>query len=266
MKIDLTGKVTMITAGATKAGRQMAYEFAKSGSDMVITYLPFQKEAAGVTKAEIEKIGTRCLALEVNLREISKFEEVINQVDKEFGRLDTLIFNAGTDHVVPFEELTEEMWDDSNDVMAKSVAFLGREAAKLMMKHEHGRMIFMGGNSYYENDPKCVGHGNAKFGGCKVMTALAVQYTPYIQCNAVNMNMCYPCEESDFSKRETDYGQAMDVLGGIYEYHGRKWRCLDMKGVSEFLIFLAGCSDSCCINGAMIPMDCGMGLDTYRFM
>ena len=61
MKIDLTGKVTMITAGATKAGRQMAYEFAKSGSDMVITYLPFQKEAAGVTKAEIEKIGTRCL-------------------------------------------------------------------------------------------------------------------------------------------------------------------------------------------------------------
>lgn len=266
MKIDLTGKVTMITAGATKGGRLMAYEFAKSGSDLVITYLPFQKEAAEVTKAEIEKIGTRCLAIELNVREIDKFESVIKQVDAEFGRLDSLIFNAGTDHVVPFEKLTEEMWDDSNDVMAKSVAFLGREAAKLMMKHEHGRMIYIGGNSFYENDEKCVGHGNAKFGGCKVMTSLAAVYTPYIQCNAINMNMFYPCEESDFNERETDYGHAMDNLGETYEYHGRMWRCLDAPGLSEFLIFLAGCSDSCCINGAVIPMDCGMGLDTYRFM
>lgn len=266
MKIELNGKVTMITAGATKAGRQLAYEFAKAGSDMVITYLPFQEEAAKVTKAEIEKIGTRCLALELDLRKISTFKAAINKVDEMFGRLDTLIFNAGTAHVVPLEELTEEMWDDGDDVMAKSVAFLGREAAKLMMKHEHGRMVYLGGNSFYENDTKCIGHGPLKMAGCKVMTGFAVEYTPYIQCNAINMNMFYPCEESDFSKRETDYGHAMDVLGGTYEYQGRTWRALDTHGVAEFLIFLAGCSDSCCINGAMIPMDCGMALNTYRFM
>ena len=49
-------------------------------------------------------------------------------------------------------------------------------------------------------------------------------------------------------------------------YQGRNWRALDPHGVSEFLIFLAGCSESCGINGAIIPMDCGMALNTYRFM
>lgn len=266
MVIDLTGRVVMITAGATKAGRLFAQEFAKSGADIVISYLPFQAEAAERTKAEVEALGKKCLAVETDLNYVDQLENLVSETDKFYGRLDGLILNAATTHVVDFEEMTENDWDESNRVIAKASAFLSRAAAKVMMKNKYGRIIGIGGNSFYENDPIVIPHGNAKVGMAKALQGIAVQYTPYIMCNTVNMNMFYPMEDSDFNEREADYGDtAYANLGGVYEFAGRKWQCLDTQGVADFLIFLVGCRPSCAINGENIAMDGGMGLNCYRY-
>ena len=84
------------------------------------------------------------------------------------------------------------------------------------------------------------------------------------------MNMFYPfasAEEGNtgFEDREADYKDAMFNLGGTYEYNGHTYRCNDTEGVCQLLVFLVGCKDSCGINGALIPMDCGQGLNLYRY-
>lgn len=267
MLIDLTGRVTVITAGATKAGRVFAQEFAKSGSDIVITYLPFQKEQAEETKKEIEALGKRCLTVEADFNHMDQVENIVAQTENEFGRLDVLIHNASTTHVLSVDELSDDEWDESNRVIVKAPVWLTRAASKVMMKNKYGRVIAIGGNSFYECDPIVTAHGNAKVGLCKAMQSLAVEYSPYITCNAINMAQFFPKDEATgFNKRQSDVGKkAYAKLGGIYEINGREYQGLDVYGVAEFLIFLAGCRPSCAISGDVIPMDGGMGLNRFRY-
>lgn len=267
MLIDLTGRVTVITAGATKAGRAFARDFAKSGSDIVVTYLPSQKEGAEETVKEVEALGKRCLAVEADFLHMDQVENIVTQTEKEFGRLDVLIHNASTTYVLPLEELTEKEWDESNQVIVKAAVFLTRAAAKVMMKNKYGRVMAIGGNSFYECDPIVTAHGNAKVALCKAMQSMAVAYSPYITCNAINMAQFFPKDaETGFNKRNSEVGKkAYAKLGGIYEINGREYQGLDVEGVAEFLIFLAGCRPSCAISGAVIPMDGGMGLNRYRY-
>lgn len=99
------------------------------------------------------------------------------------------------------------------------------------------------------------------------MQSLAVEYSPYITCNAVNMAHFYPkAKDCGFTGRPTTLGQAAyPNLGKIYEFNGRKYQALDAAGVAEFLIFLAGCRPSCAISGDVIMMDGAVGLNKYRY-
>lgn len=270
MIFDLTGQVVVITAGAAKAGREIALYFADSGADVSISYLPRQKEKAERVKTEIEAKGKRCFIYELDLMDTDRCEGFIEETEKYFGRIDALILNGASGQVVDFKDAAEEDWDISNRVTVRSSAFLSRAAAKVMLKNKHGRIIALGGNSYYENDAQYVVHGNAKHLLGKLITNLAAMYTPWIMCNLINMNMFYPfasAEEGNtgFEDREADYKDAMFNLGGTYEYNGRTYRCNDTEGVCQLLVFLTGCKDSCGINGALIPMDCGQGLNLYRY-
>lgn len=261
MIIDLSGKVIMITAGADKAGRIISLEFAKSGADIVAACLPEQKEEAQRTAAEVEALGRRCLILELDLREISGMKEAVRKVEDTFGRLDGLILNTSFKEAVDFDDMTADNWDMCDAVIAKSAAFLCREAAELMMKNKYGRIISIGDSSFYENDRNLVAHSSAECSLAKLMMGLAVYYAPYIKCNALNMSRYF--EPEDGMDEET---KAPEITGSgeIITVKGRRWQSNDIYGAAELLQFLIGCRNSCGISGATIPVDNAMGLMSFR--
>ncbi len=91
--------------------------------------------------------------------------------------------------------------------MEAAAVFLTRAAAKVMVKNKYGRVMAIGGNSFYECDPIVTAHGNAKVALCKAMQSLAVAYSPYINIKPAKRQYSLLC------KRVISYLPAM-----IYNY------------------------------------------------
>ncbi|AEG60390.1 SDR family oxidoreductase [Desulforamulus ruminis] len=89
----LMNKVAIITGGDSGIGRAVAIAFAKEGADVVIVYLNEHQDAE-TTKARIEQLGRRCLALAGDLRNEAFSAQIVNQTMQCFGRLDIVVNNA----------------------------------------------------------------------------------------------------------------------------------------------------------------------------
>ena len=107
---DLAGKVAVITGGASGIGRGMALAFAEAGMDIVIADID-ESNANNVAK-EIEKLGQRCLAQQVDLAKRSEVEALAKGVWENLGGAHLLCNNAGvTTFGLLCDGLPDRDWD-----------------------------------------------------------------------------------------------------------------------------------------------------------
>ncbi|MBP1991473.1 SDR family oxidoreductase [Paenibacillus eucommiae] len=90
----LHNRVAIITGGDSGIGRATAIAFAKEGADVVIAYL-YEQRDADETKARIEQLGRRCLAIRIDLCSKAACCSVVEQTLQAFGKLDILVNNIG---------------------------------------------------------------------------------------------------------------------------------------------------------------------------
>jgi NAD(P)-dependent dehydrogenase (short-subunit alcohol dehydrogenase family) len=88
-------KILFVTGADSGIGKACALLFAREGADVAIVYLD-EDEDANDTKKKIEDYGRKCLLIPGDLRQESFCKEAIDKAVKEFGRIDVLINNAGT--------------------------------------------------------------------------------------------------------------------------------------------------------------------------
>ncbi|RFS14907.1 SDR family oxidoreductase [Emticicia sp. C21] len=89
----LTNKVALITGGDSGIGRAVSIAFAREGANVAIVYKK-NTEDAEETKRLVEEKGKKALLIESDIVSEVNCEEIIKQVLKEFGKIDTLINNA----------------------------------------------------------------------------------------------------------------------------------------------------------------------------
>lgn len=253
--MNYTGKVVLITGGAEKAGKIFALEYAKAGADLVITHYRMP-EAAAQTKSEIEAMGRKCLAVEANNRSVPELQSLVKEIRKYYGRLDIIVHNASNFNDQPIEQVTEEIWNSSHEIILKGAFFLSQAAAPLMLENGGGKMVALIGNSYHENWPNFIPHAIAKVGLAKLMQLLAVTYSPYIQCNAICPASFLDTESGDgiLARR----GEFIDPTNSTITVGGVKLHRGNPEEVCELVMFLTGSSKY--INGAIIPIDGGKNL------
>jgi short-subunit dehydrogenase len=114
--MSMAGRVVVITGGSRGLGLQMAAEFGKSGSRLVL---------AARDEAELERArgfllernailsADRVLLIPCNLKEAAECEKMIQQATEHFGRVDVLVNNAGVIHVGPVEKQPLQAYRDS---------------------------------------------------------------------------------------------------------------------------------------------------------
>lgn len=100
----LENRVAIITGGDSGIGRAAAVAFAKEGADVVIAYL-YEHPDAEETKARIEQLGRRCLAIPTDLRSKANCTSVVEHTLRLFGRLDVLVNNLAVQY--PQESLLD---------------------------------------------------------------------------------------------------------------------------------------------------------------
>jgi len=137
MRLD--GKTALVTGGAQGIGRASAKRMAQEGARVVIADL--NGAGAQAVADEIVAAGGQALGVELDVRNKSKVQEVVDRAVAEFGSLDILMNNAGVIRITPFLEIDEDEWDFMFDINCKGLLWCSQAAAKQMIKQGGGGKI-----------------------------------------------------------------------------------------------------------------------------
>lgn len=135
----LTGKVALITGGARGIGQSIAMTFAGEGADIVIADVNL--EVAQKTATEIEALGRKALALEMDVTNYEKVEEGINKILDKMGKVDILVNNAGITKDNLLLRMSQGDWDAVINVNLKGTFNCIKAVTRPMIKQRSGRII-----------------------------------------------------------------------------------------------------------------------------
>jgi NAD(P)-dependent dehydrogenase (short-subunit alcohol dehydrogenase family) len=130
-------KIALVTGGSRGLGKNMALSLAKKGLDIILTYNNKKEEALQVVK-EIEVLGQKAAALQLDVADVKSFDnfiaEVSNTLSNTFGKenINYLVNNAGIGIYVPFAETTEEQFDTLLNIQYKGVFFLTQKTLNIL--------------------------------------------------------------------------------------------------------------------------------------
>lgn len=135
--------LSIVTGGSRGLGRNTALSIARHGGDVILTYRNRADEAQAVV-TEIEAMGRRAVALQLDTGDISGFGAFSDQVRDALASLgrdnfDHLVNNAGHGEMAAFAETTEAQFDLIFNVHVKGVYFLTQ--ALLPMLADGGRIV-----------------------------------------------------------------------------------------------------------------------------
>jgi glucose 1-dehydrogenase/3-oxoacyl-[acyl-carrier protein] reductase len=109
--MKLRNKVALITGASQGIGKGIAEVFAEEGADLVINHVGSCDKACAVA-GWVRSKGRRALVVEADVRVRSQVEAMFERAERELGRVDVLVNNAGIETIVPFLELTDQQWCD----------------------------------------------------------------------------------------------------------------------------------------------------------
>ena len=139
-----TSKIALVTGGSRGLGKDMAISLAEKGIDVILTYRNKEEEARETVKT-IEGLGRKAAALHLDMGDFKSLDKFVASVvstlkDKwQTASFDFLINNAGMGATVPFEQVTEELFNDFLNVHFKGVYFLTQKCVPHLNKG--GRII-----------------------------------------------------------------------------------------------------------------------------
>jgi 3-oxoacyl-[acyl-carrier protein] reductase len=137
VKIDLTGKVALVTGGSRGIGHAIAQAFARVGAQVAV----LGRDAAKA-RAAAESFGhspARGYGCDVSVPQ--QVETTVAAVEKDFGQIDVLVNNAGTTRDNLLFRIGEEDWDTVLDTNLKGAFLVTKHAARGMIKRRWGRVI-----------------------------------------------------------------------------------------------------------------------------
>ena len=132
-------QTALITGAGNGIGKAIAIAMAENGRNVVCADIDLS--AAETTAATILQLGAKATALKVDVGETAEISNMIQDIERQFGRLDILVNNAGVTRAADIMELTEADWDKIHRVNAKGVFFCLQNAAKQMIEQGNGGRI-----------------------------------------------------------------------------------------------------------------------------
>ena len=135
----LEGKIALVTGAARGIGRAIALAFAKEGADIVVGDVNIQE--AENTAKEIQSLGRKSLALDLDVTEYTKVEEAVNKILDKFSKVDILVNNAGITKDNLILRMSQAEWDAVINVNLKGTFHCTKAVSKVMIKQRSGKII-----------------------------------------------------------------------------------------------------------------------------
>jgi NAD(P)-dependent dehydrogenase (short-subunit alcohol dehydrogenase family) len=251
-----TQKIALVTGGSRGLGKDMAISIAKKAMDVILTYRSNEEEAKQ-TVTEIEKLGRKGAALHLDMSDFKSLDNFVQSVSSTLqstwntSSFDFLINNAGMGATVPFEKVTEELFDEFLNVHFKGIYFLTQKFVPMMNKD--GRIINISTGTTRFSNPGYSVYASMK-GAIEVFTRyIAKELGP----KGILANVVAPGPiETDFNNALIRSNpQAKERLSSLSPL-GRVGHADDIGGVVAFLCT----EDAKWINGQRIEVSGGINI------
>jgi 3-oxoacyl-[acyl-carrier protein] reductase len=179
--------VALVTGAATGIGRSAALALAKNGYNVVINFSR-SEEAAKITARDAEAAGARALRYRCDVSDDACVRAMLAATEKEFGRLDVLINNAGTTVDVEPKNLEGMKVEDWNRVFSVNVLGLflvTRAAVPLLKKSPNGCVVNTCSIAGLRPSAQPLPYAASKAAVANLTKTLANALGPRIRVNAV---------------------------------------------------------------------------------
>lgn len=179
-----SGRVALVTGAGKRIGRSIALRLAAEGAAVGVNYSKSRAEAEEVA-AEINSTGGRAVTIHADVGRRADVERMFAALDKEFGRLNILVNNAGVFFPVKFEELTDEQWDRIQNTNLKSQFLCSQAAVPMLRRAGGGHIINISSLGGLLPWPMYTHYCTSKAGSIMLTKCLAVSLGPEILVNSV---------------------------------------------------------------------------------
>jgi len=180
----LASQVALVTGAAKRIGRSVALRLAAEGAAVAVNYKSSKAEAESLVR-EIQGSGARAVAIQADVSKRAEVERMFATVEREFGRLDVLVNNAGMFFSAKFESLTDDQWDRIMNANLKSQFLCSQAAAPIMKRQGRGRIINLSSLGGLLAWPSYTHYCVSKAGSIMLTRCLARALGPEILVNSV---------------------------------------------------------------------------------
>jgi len=247
----LSGKVAIISGGATGMGGAASVLFAAEGAKVAIVDRNLEQAQARV--AEITAAGGTAIAIHCDVAIAEQVQAAVNQTQVTFGPVTVLFNHAGTIVIKPFLETTEQEWDWLHDINVKSMFLMTKAVLPQMIAAGGGSIVCTSSISAVAATPMEVLYCTTKGAVHQFARAIAVEFRDRnIRCNAV----CPGFVRTPHGLREVDDLKRLGVDASDAGIAAMQGRIAEPEEVARAALFLAS-DDAGFVNGTHLFVDNG---------
>ena len=251
MKVDLSGKVALVTGAARNIGKAIADALGANGARVVYADIDLETAEQAASAAE----GSKVLLLDVT--DPAQVTQGVARVLEDFGRLDILVNNAGINtfhHRVTIDQFPFEEWERILKVDLDGLFLVSQAASRPMIRQKSGRIINISSVLGLVPARLQCAYVAAKAGVVNLTRAMALELGPH----GILVNCVAPGSVLTEGTKQLFYGPGGQFSERVQTMlaHIPLGRPGTTEEIAQVVLFLAA-PESSYINGAVIPVDGG---------
>lgn len=248
---DLTGHVALVTGGNGGIGLGMAKGMADAGASIAIAARNMEKsEAAAET---LRKSGAEVITLAVDVASEQSVKDMVSATLDKFGRVDSLIANAGVNDRKPPQDYTAETWNWIVETNLSGPFYCAQSVYPAMKAQGGGKIITIGSMASIFGLPFAAPYAATKGGVVQLSRVLATAWAAdNIQVNAILPGWI----DTELTRNARGQVEGLHDRVEVRTPAARWGNPQDFEGIAVFL----ASSASNFVTGTAIPVDGGYSI------
>ena len=250
----LTGKVALVTGGATGLGKEIAWALGQHGARLCIASR--KQENLEAACHELQSEGLDCMWVGCDIRESEQVEHVVSEILRRHGRLDIVINNAAGNFPAPISGISYNGFKAIVDIDLRGTYNVTKAVFEAWLKQHGGHIVNI--SAPFQNlGVSLQAHVAAAKAGVDSLTrTCAVEFGPY----GIRVNAIAPGGMADTEGLARFDSAAKEISGGGNNplgYIGTK------RDIANAVLFLVSDAASY-VTGQVFAVDGGAGIDMLK--
>lgn len=192
MKLDLTGRKTLVIGGARGIGASIVRYCADAGSAVAWSYLDCEadRKATAALLAELQGKGVKAMAVAADCTSEADTVKLYGEIAAAWGTLDSLVYSAGFTNPMNFCDISFNDWRKVVDINLNGAFLAIKEAIPLMRKAGKGSIVIIGSAAIVAGGGGRADYAASKAGLEGLNRAVTKNFAPEgIRCNIVHPSL-----------------------------------------------------------------------------